>query len=307
MSLDLLRPWAVLLLPLPWLAWRFLSVHGTRSAVPLPESVWLHLQSLQAEAWPNIPRTNSGYWLRVLGWCALVVALAGPGRTGPDLLLGSGGEIVLAVDVSASMGEPLAIGDARRLDLVRSMLEQLLSDRAGDRVGLVAFAEQAYLIAPLTYDRDAIGQILAELEIGLAGRRTDLGQAIGLSLRTLQGSDGTRRSIVVITDGESNSGALTARDAASLAAAEGITLHLIGVSEETDAELSKKMQALAEMTGGTYLPVRNSEDLSEVAGGLYPGEPQKDRDVAAVRRRDLTWVALCIALGALVWREARRA
>ncbi len=67
------------------------------------------------------------------------------------------------------------------------------------------------------------------------------------------------------------------------------------------------MQALAEMTGGTYLPVRNSEDLSEVAGGLYPGEPQKDRDVAAVRRRDLTWVALCIALGALVWREARRA
>ncbi|RZL06753.1 MAG: VWA domain-containing protein, partial [Pedobacter sp.] len=110
----------------------------------------------------------------------LVIASANPLWIGePVSMPNSGRDLLIAVDISGSMriedmkyqGHPI-----RRLDAVKMVVGDFVKNRKSDRLGLVLFGTQAYLQAPLTYDRQTVNTLLQETEIGFAGDLTPFGK-----------------------------------------------------------------------------------------------------------------------------------
>ncbi|HCJ12190.1 MAG: hypothetical protein A2Y14_00470 [Verrucomicrobia bacterium GWF2_51_19] len=152
-----------------------------------------------------------GFFLRLLAFGLLFVAMAGP-RTGKSLLErnASGIDIVLAVDVSSSM---LALDFTEnknhlvtRLDLAKNILHNFIAKRPNDRIGLVAFAGNPYLVAPLTLNHDYLFQNLERLKIGLIEDGTAIGSAIATGTNRLRKLTSKSRILILLTDGVNNMG-----------------------------------------------------------------------------------------------------
>ncbi len=305
--IEFARAWAFIALPLPIAAWLLLPPLPLRAAVAVPPSIWRILEAVAAHdsRRPGLPDRLPV--LPALGWLALVVALAGPIVRGEPLVRSNGRDMVLAVDVSASMAESDA-GDGRRIDAVRAMLAEFVHGRHGDRIALIAFGSDAHLITPLTFDTAALAATLDEISIGLAGRRTDLGQAIGLTVKVLRAQPEAERVLILISDGETNLGDLAAIDAAALAAERGIRIHMIGSAAALDAANAAHMAEIAERTGGSFLRASDSMALDRVHDLLDRLAPVEAPSEPVHLMRDWTWLPLVSALvilAAIGWREAR--
>lgn len=161
-----------------------------------------------------------------------VVALARPQRTDERVeQTGRGIDLVLAVDVSGSM----EIQDLRpnRLEAAKRLAANFVDGRAGDRLGLVAFAGSAYSLAPLTTDYDLLREDLAGLKLGLiADDGTAIGTALGVAINRLRASTARSRVCILLSDGENTGGALDPLLAARLAHAYGIRLYTIGLGRD---------------------------------------------------------------------------
>ena len=161
-----------------------------------------------------------------------IIALARPQRTDERVeQLGRGIDIVLALDVSGSM----EIEDLRpnRLEAAKRIATDFLNTRTGDRVALVAFAGDAYSLAPLTTDYDLLREGLASLRFGLiANDGTAIGSALGVATNRLRESTARSRVCILLSDGESNAGSLDPLLAAQLAHAFGIRIYTIGLGKD---------------------------------------------------------------------------
>lgn len=307
--IEFAQPFAWLLLPLPWLAWRFFPSRPLASSLRVPGNIAALFKadgeqpSRTPVSWP------SGWPALLLGWLALVMALSGPYSRGAELLPPTGRDLVIALDLSSSMAEtdmPQQGGSGRRIDALRQMVKAFIDQRQGDRLALIAFAQEAYLIAPLTFDTVAVSAYLDDLAIGLPGKRTDLGKAIGLAIKILQDEPSQARSVVLLSDGESNSGELAPDEVSALAADAGIRIHTIGFSPNAK---SGDLERVAERTGGQFFDARSAQALGEVIVEIDKLEPTT---IEADRRwllQDWSSYALLIALAALLWRylqERRR-
>ena len=158
MMLELLRPWALVLLPLPFLAWRALPAIAANAALPVPAPIRGLMAGLSDQG-RRRRRRPEDVWLKALGWILLLVALAGPYNRDSILLTPTGRDLIIAVDLSASMEQQdMVLGGASvpRYAAVREMLKDFIKARRGDRVGLIAYGHEAYLVAPLGYDVDAV-------------------------------------------------------------------------------------------------------------------------------------------------------
>ncbi len=307
--IEFARAWAFALLPLPLLAWWLLPALPAHGAVVLPASVWQVLEHVAAGRSRSPLVLPQGLLLRVFGWLALVVALAGPQSPDPPLVTPTGRDLLVALDLSASMGDGARDKEGeRRIETVRSLAASFLETRTGDRIGLIGFADEAYLVSPLSFDTRAVGAMLEELSIGLAGRRTDLGKAIGLAVQALRSEQEHERLLIILSDGETNVGDLAALDAAALAAAEGITIHMVGFAPDSVEDSTAHMQEVAALTGGRYFNAATPETLSEIFDEIERLAPVSvpERDISPVT--DWDWIALLAALFAVVgigWRELR--
>jgi Ca-activated chloride channel family protein len=224
-------------------------------------------------------------------WALLVVATARPQWLGDPLELSmSGRDIVLAVDVSASMEKEdmeAPDGVAERLALTKQLGAEFIDRRIGDRVGLILFGSNAYLQAPLTFDRATVKRLLEESFVGLAGRETALGDAIGLAIRKLDSEDGAPRAqqrvLVLVTDGVNNAGILDPQDAAALAAEHGVRIYTVGVGSdraprgtvyEDAPDLDEaSLNQIAQATGGQYFRARDAAEFSAIYAKLDEQEP----------------------------------
>lgn len=306
-------PWAFVLMPLPILVWRFLAPLPQKSAVRAPDSV---IAFLRRHSDPGAARRTGIRNLlpKALGWLCLIVALAGPFSRRPALLTPTGRDIVVAIDLSASMAEEDMVVDgtkSARIEVIRERMASFLKSRTGDRVALIGFAEEAFLIAPLTFDVRAVADMVSEAPIGLPGRKTDLGRAIGLSVKLLRGEqekeDG-ERLMILISDGEANAGDLAAMDAANLAKDIGLKIFAIGFATGMDAASMAHMTDLAEVTGGRFVSAIGAGAMDDAYRAVSGMAPVAQPDAMTERRRDLRWPALCgvlVCLGLLTWREAR--
>ena len=156
-------------------------------------------------------------------------------------------------------------------------MRDFVATRRGDRIGLIGFASDAYLVAPLTFDRDAVGRMLEVISIGLPGRRTDLGQAIGLAVRGLRRQPPGERVLALLSDGETIAGEIAALDAAELARQAGIVVHAIGFVDEGESDGESPLRKVAAATGGRFFAASSRRRPAR--------DPPRDRAGSPRRRR----------------------
>ena len=267
---ELALPWALLALPLPILLWFILP----RAVVQLPASLKVPFFDDMVSMIEHEKRhvvEQGKLLLFLLIWSLVVLALAGPRWVGePQSISREGYNIMLALDISGSMelGDMMVHGrPATRLAVVKRAAEQFVKDRAGDKIGLILFGSQAYLQTPLTHDRQSVLMRLADATVGLAGKTTSIGDAIGLAVKRLQHLPATGRMIILLTDGVNNSGVLAPLKAAELARADGIKVYTIGLGADVSSQslggLFYNMNAAADLDEDTL------KEVAKMTGGRY--------------------------------------
>jgi Ca-activated chloride channel family protein len=288
--LDFAWPWLFLLLPLPWLL-RLLLPAADSGEAALRVSFLDELESLAGKrARPRLPGWRRQLPFALL-WLLLVLAAARPQWLGEPLPLPtSGRDLLLAVDVSGSMDyrDMQLEGQAvSRLTLVKHLLGEFIAGRTGDRIGLILFGSQAYLQAPLTFDRSSVRRWLDEAEVGIAGKNTAIGDAIGLAVKRLRQRPADSRVLILVTDGANTGGEVAPLTAAHLAAGEGVTLYTIGIGADSaqagatglyglnpGLDLDEPLlREIAATTGGEYFRARSQDELSAVARTLDRLQP----------------------------------
>jgi len=238
-------------------------------------------------------------FLLILVWLACIGASARPQWIGePVSLPAAGRDLLLAVDISGSMKTPDMVVDRKayqRIDIVKLVVSDFVARRESDRLGLILFGSQAYLQAPLTFDRATIGTLLQEAQLGFAGQRTAIGDAIGLAIKRLQDRPAESRVLVLLTDGANTSGEVDPRQAADLAKLADIKVYTVGVGANEmvensffgkrrvnpSAELDEStLTYIAEQTGGKYFRAHNPEELVKIYQHLDELEPmEQDNEV----------------------------
>ncbi len=242
---------------------------------------------------------NILFFIRLLAIALLIVALARPRiGTGYSEREASGIDIVLAVDVSGSMSALDFTVDRAdlmtRLDAVKRVMKDFILNRPNDRIGMVAFGVNSFLVSPITLDHDWLLKNLERLDIGVIdGSRTAIGQAIGMSANRLRALKNAKsRVIILLTDGENNAGKISPLAAAEAAASFDAKIYTIAagrqgvvpmarvdenqkimrdsrgkplyagdvVSRMDDATLKK----IAEITGGKFYSADNLRELKAI-------------------------------------------
>jgi len=290
-------PWAFILLPLPWLIYKFwppaLAAEEAALWVPTlaPFAGVQHQRSRRKGRW-QLP-------LALCCWLLLLGATARPQWLGDPIELPvSGRNLLLAVDLSGSMQTEDFYLDGEtvnRLTALKAVAGKFIQQRVGDRLGLILFGDQPYVQVPLTFDRRTVEQLLDEAAIGLAGQKTAIGDAIGLAVKRLDGGTGEEQVLILLTDGANTAGQLKPLKAAELAAAEGLKIYTIGLGAETmevrgfffnqtvnpSADLDEEtLTAIAQQTGGRYFRARDTNQLAKIYAELDRLEPvERDHNV----------------------------
>lgn len=280
--------WALFLLPLPLLA-RLLPARQRHQGAALKVPYL-------TEGLPNTKSNVSSNYFRllvaILAWVCLVVAAARPQWLGEPVSIPSEGrDLMIAVDLSGSMNrEDMVVNNRQvnRLVMIKHVLSDFIERRIGDRLGLILFADTAYLQAPLTYDRETVEQLLKESQIGLVGEQTAIGDAIGLAIKRFNAKEESNKVVILLTDGQNTAGNITPAQANELAINEGVTVYTIGVGSDSmltssffgtrrinpSRDLDEGMLSeLAESTGGRYFRAKDTEGLQQIYAQLDELEP----------------------------------
>ncbi len=275
--LTLAYPWLLLLALAPLLQWRR-PVGHTVDAPVLPVGHWL-------SDLPGVSRRGNAtpLWrklLLLLAWLLLVLALARPQHVGEQIQLPvSGRDLMLVVDISPSMDEQDMVIQGRsinRLQAVKVVLDDFITRRQGDRLGLILFGTEPYVQVPLTFDLATVRTLMRESGLGMAGRATAIGDAVGLAIKRLRDRPQEQRVVVLLTDGANTAGEITPDKATEIAEAAGVRLYTIGIGAESmvqrgflgsrrvnpSRDLDEALLTrMAEQTGGQYFRARSLPEL----------------------------------------------
>lgn len=222
------QPWLLLLLLLlPLLAY-LRGQRGPAAALVFSSTSILHGLGKSSAA-------RAGKFLRALlflSLAAFTVALARP-RLGKSLtqVEASGIDIMIVLDVSGSMLiKDFTVGGDRatRVDAIREVTRKFIEGRPNDRIGIIAFAGRPYVVSPMTLDHDWLLQNLDRVRIGLVEDGTAIGSAAASAANRLNDKGSKSRAIVLLTDGENNSGKVPPTTAAEAIKALHIHLYAIG-------------------------------------------------------------------------------
>jgi Ca-activated chloride channel homolog len=307
-------PWIAALLPLPIII-RFLLQPAeivNEAALRVP---FLNEFSTQSNDAHHVDVKRRLIWLAIVAWCCLITAAMRPQWLGDFIEIPvSGRDLMLAVDLSGSMEEEDFIikkDRVNRLTATKVVAGEFIERRIGDRLGLILFGEQAYLQTPLTFDRLTVKTLLYESAIGLAGKSTAIGDAIGLAVKRLRDQDEKSRVLILLTDGANTAGEVEPLAAAELAARENMKIYTIGIGADEmivrsifgsrrvnpSADLDEKtLSAIADKTGGRYFRARDTEQLEQIYSLLDELEPI-EKDVQRFRPQTaLFYWPLAIAL-----------
>jgi Ca-activated chloride channel family protein len=188
-------------------------------------------------------KVRPGGWLSALRYLSLfcfIIALARPQKIDTSTQVQESGiDMMLAIDLSPSM-EALDYHkngqEMSRVQVVRETVGTFIQARPNDRIGMVVFAGEAYLMSPLTLDHDWLLQNVDRLQVGLAGDATAIGSALATCANRLRDQPAKSKIIVLLTDGANNAGKITPNAAAEAAHALGIKIYTIGAGSSDVAK-----------------------------------------------------------------------
>ncbi|MHC4943882.1 MAG: VWA domain-containing protein [Planctomycetota bacterium] len=302
------HPWLFVLLPLPLVLWRLLPSHReSRTAVSVPFMERLARLTGREPA-PGAAVATGPLLQRVLlalTWIGLVAALARPQWIeDPIEKIVPTRDLLLAVDLSGSM-EVEDFKDASgesvdRLTAVKQVLDDFLTRRKGDRVGLIFFGSAAFVQAPFTEDLDVCRTLLDEAQVRMAGPQTMLGDAIGLAINVFEQSETEERVLIVLTDGNDTGSKVPPDRAAAIAKDKGITIHAVAVGDPEAAGEEKldeeTLAAMTSATGGAYLHAVDREALAKSYERLDEIGTREKETISHRPRRDLFHWLLAIII-----------
>jgi Ca-activated chloride channel family protein len=299
-------PWVLLLLLLiPVLAWLKGKFGGT------PGVIFSSTQTLKAIGVRRRSRTGDLLTaLSLAAFAAFVIAEARPqlGKT-ITRTQASGVDIMLCIDVSRSMlSEDFSIGTQRanRIEAVKRVAQQFIEERPNDRIGIIAFAGQPYLVSPLTLDHEWLIKNLDRVQIGLVEDGTAIGSALATAENRLKDRQAKTKLIVLLTDGDNNAGKVMPVTAAEAAKALGIRIYTIGagtrgmapypfttpfgqtvyqnVQVEIDEDTLKK---IADISNGQFFRATDTRSLQEIFEQIDKLEKTKIEVEKIAEYRDL--------------------
>jgi Ca-activated chloride channel family protein len=272
----------------------------------------------------NAPRTFRYYLrhlpflLRLIALCLLIITLARPQTTEHNTHTNANGiDIVLALDVSGSMLARDFQPD--RLEAAKEVAGSFISDRYGDRIGLVVFAGEAFTQSPLTSDQSTLLTLLGRVRSGLIEDGTAIGNGLATAINRLRESDAKSKVVILLTDGVNNRGEIAPIMAAQIAHEQGIRVYTIGVGSmgtapypqidmfgnmvfvQAKVEIDEKtLQEIASTTGGRYFRATDNEKLRSIYNEINQLEKSKVEvsDYTSYTEEYLSWL-LC-ALGLLL-------
>jgi Ca-activated chloride channel family protein len=289
----------LLLLLLPLLAW----LKGKRGQPP----AFLYSSVQLVRAVLDVSRSRSGAFLAALRWLALalfIIALAQPRLTKSQTQVrASGVDIVVALDLSGSMAsEDFEVGNGRmsRVEMAKAVLRKFVEKRPNDRLGLVVFASQAYIAAPLTLDHDFFLENLDRLELGtIDPNQTAIGSALSTAINRLRELKSKSKIVILMTDGQNNAGKLAPLTVAEAARTLGVKVYTIGVGMQGKAPMpvyyggqnvgyqwqpvdidEDTLKKIADMTGGKYYRADNTEKFQ----AIYAEIDQLEKSEAEIKK-----------------------
>jgi len=292
--ISLSAPWLLLLLPLPLVLHRLLPARREQR-----DAVYAPFVDRLADVLGQAPQRGAVISRRrliqalafALAWALLVLALARPQWVGePETQTVPTRDLLLAVDLSGSMAtEDFTEEGGERVDrltAVKQVLDAFLSRRVGDRVGLIFFGSAAFVQAPFTEDLEVCRLLLDEAQVGMAGPRTVLGDAIGLAISTFEESELDDRVLILLTDGNDTGSRVPPDKAAAIAHDRGIVVHTVAVGDPRSVGEDKldevTLRAVASETGGVYA---HANDLAELEAVYEELDALATRDVETQSHR----------------------
>lgn len=254
--------------------------------------------------------------LRTAAYALLVVALARPQGIEQNVRTSTEGiDIMLSIDVSGSMLARDFKPD--RITAAKEVAASFISDRVGDRLGLVVFAGEAFTQSPLTTDQSTLQTLLARIRSGLIEDGTAIGNGLATAINRLRESEAKSKVIILLTDGINNRGEIAPMTAAEIARAQGIRVYTIGVGSRGTApypavdmfgnmtfinqkvEIDEKtLTEIARLTGGRYFRATDKEKLQAIYDEINQLEKSRVEVTERITYHELFlgWVLAALAL-----------
>jgi Ca-activated chloride channel family protein len=270
--------WLLMLLPLVAL-YRWMNLGKHRVTIKAPSSQAFEQFGLPWKRWIQL-LMEAG---RIVALAALIMALARPqsSRSWEDRRT-EGIDIIIAMDVSASM---LAQDfKPNRLESSKEVAMEFINARPDDRIGLVVYEAEPFTQVPLTTDHTVLQRLFSQVKTGRLESGTAIGMGLATAVNRLKDSDSKSKVVILLSDGENNSGAIQPLDAASIARTFGVRVYTIGVGSSGYARTpvqiradgsyvydrvqvqidEETLQAIADETGGRYFRATSAQKLERI-------------------------------------------
>ena len=220
----------------------------------------------------------------------MILALARPQLTTEGKVVKKDGiDIAIALDLSKSM--EARDFNPNRLEKSKELLNEFVDKRPNDRLSLVVFGGEAYTKVPLTFDHSVLKNMISNITTDdiTSNNRTAIGMGLGVALNRLKDSNSKSKIIILMTDGENNSGEMSPVGAAEVAKELGIKVYTIGIGAKEIAipgffgtsyienkELDENLlNLIAEKTNGKYFRASDSKEFQNIFNEINNLEKSK--------------------------------
>jgi len=250
--------------------------------------------------------------LRMLAVALLIVVLARPQSSSSwQDVTTEGIDIVMAIDISGSMqAEDFK---PNRLEAAKKVAKTFIGNRPNDRLGLVVFAGESFTQCPLTTDHSVILNLFSDVKSGMLEDGTAIGMGLATSVKRLKDSEAISKVVILLTDGDNNSGSIAPATAAEIAKEFGVRVYTIGVGtrgmapmpftdpfgrtrhQDVEVKINEELLTrIADMTDGKYFRATDNASLEEVYKEIDELERSKI-DVTEYRKRKEEFLPFAIA------------
>jgi len=274
---------------------------------------FVHLQFLSAKK--NFLKIE---WIvKILIFIFLCIALASPivvDKLSPNNRHGK--DIVLAIDASGSMNssgfdfeDEVSQGERlSRFEITKIIASEFIQKRISDNVGVVLYGDFAFIASPITYEKEIVTQMLGYLSQGMAGQNTAIGEGIAMSVRSFKYSKAKSKVIVLLSDGEHNSGSISPKEATKLAKDNGIKIYTIAMGNKGEAD-EALLETIAKDGEGKFFTATSAKELIKVYSEIDKLESSNIKSREYLLKEYFYQMFLLLASGLLLfllYREIRK-
>ena len=279
-SFDFEYPYFLLLIPFFIIC--FLKCKAKESAIIFP-----HLSILKKAGSKKRFLLD---FLKLTSLFLLVVAFAMPVRIDKSVEVKNYGyDIGLAIDASGSMKErgfDIKNPKKNKFSVVKNLVKDFIKKREQDNISLVVFGSFAYTASPLTFNKKVLEKIIDYLNIGIAGQKTAILDAIAQTISLLKTADAKSKILILLTDGIDTASKIPLEIVLKMAKKYKIKIYTIGIGSKEDINVAL-LKKIAKSSGGKFYFAKNAKDLKEVYEDINRLEKSKIRGKDFVKKEQL--------------------